>query len=319
MSEQFLICLRRILQNECGYPQPDGPPWVRLRNGATWDHHRNLLVLPNGTTRGLPTRPDGFAYDDDPDDTGGRTCMGVLQRVYDAHRKRKALATQDVWLISDQEIIEIYYNQYWLPLRARELPLAVALSTFDHGVNAGIGIGAKVLQRALGVTADGHVGNVTIAAADNADQVDLVARIHAERDNYYRQCKTYWKHGPGWLKRSARTAEWSHDTIGADAPGTWTVETTETARTPRAADAPTDSMVQSSEGNAAVTVGTGGTGTIAVEGVRAAKELSKQESPGLLDFLLILAQSEIFWLGVVTVVGAAFIWTRRRARLRFGT
>lgn len=320
MSDKFTICLRRILQNECGYPQPDGPPWVRTRDGAIYDHQRGVLIGRNGQTRPLPTRPDGMAYDDDPDDTGGRTCMGVLQRVYDGYRRGKGQPTQDVWRIADSEITEIYHRQYWAPMRGGELPDGIDLHTVDMGVNAGIGTGARILQRALGVSVDGHIGSVTLSAAREANPADLLARITVERDKYYRQCRTFWKHGKSWLARSARTEQWADEMLNRlPVLESWeTTVTVEEPRTPRADNPPPSSMVESSEGNAAIGVGASGTGVIATEGVKAAQKISEHENPGLLDFMLVLAQSELFWLGLATVVSAAFIWFKRRARLGQG-
>jgi len=74
---------------------------------------------------------------------------------------------------------------------------------FDAGVNCGIGMGAKILQRALGQKDDGHIGTVTLAAVNAADLAATITAFKVHRDTYYRACQTFKYHGPAWLKRSA--------------------------------------------------------------------------------------------------------------------
>ena len=48
--------------------------------------------------------------DDDPQDHGGRTSRGVIQREYDAWRKEKGLFALDVWKAPDSDIAMIYHD-----------------------------------------------------------------------------------------------------------------------------------------------------------------------------------------------------------------
>lgn len=199
---RFDICLAQILTFESGYKQQPGGPFKRHANGSAH----------------IPDKPDGMAFDDDPNDTGGRTCMGILQRVYDAWRDRMGLARRDVWLIEDREIAAIYKQQYWQPLRCDELPPGIDLAVFDTGVNCGIGMGAKILQRALGLADDGHIGTVTLAAAQAADAAATVEAFKVHRDTYYRACRTFKHHGKNWLKRSAASCQIQLAMLAPNAP-----------------------------------------------------------------------------------------------------
>lgn len=316
MPDNFEICLAWILERECGYPQTIGTGYVRLSGGWRWDG--SSLVDPNGRRRGLPSKPDGMAYDDDPHDTGGRTCMGVVQRVYDAFRDRARKPRQDVWRILDSEIRQIYYEQYWTPLRAGEMPLHVALCVFDMGVNAGIGTGARILQRATGAVVDGHVGAATLRATQIADQANpeaLLKRIHAERVKYYKQCKTYWKHGKGWLRRNDLTHARALKLMVSPAPkpefptGLVYDEPPNRAKATPGEQSEAQTSARTAEGVTAT--GVAGAGASAAKAV---KDAPPEASSW--DVLLALLADPVIWLFLITVAGGVFIWLERRRLAR---
>src|ERR1019366_2697867 len=75
---------------------------------------------------------------DTPGDRGGRTGRGgITHTTYDAYRSKKGLAAQDVWLISDSEIAEIYAANYWDPIHGDRLPAGQDLALFDYAINSG--------------------------------------------------------------------------------------------------------------------------------------------------------------------------------------
>lgn len=308
MTDRFPTCLAWILERECGIPQRPGGPYVRQRGGYVWDDRHGRLVGPDGRVRKLPTGPDGMAYDDDPHDTGGRTCMGVIQRVYDGYRKRRGLLMQDVWLIADTEITDIYRQQYWTPIRGDDLPPGIDLSVFDMGVNAGVRVGVRLLQRAAGMTGaavDGHLGESTLRTVADQDAGELIERYRIERDRYYRQIKTFWRFGAGWLARSEATAtEASRHAAGA--AGLVTRPPEDLTPTPRAAPDAPDAAVPT----AAAGAGTGGAVTTGVELTRAVAAAGKD--PSWQDVLLSVAQSPLFWVGLTTVVTAVYVWLANR-------
>lgn len=143
--------------------------------------------------------------DDDPRDPGGRTSQGIIQRVYDAYRRRKGLPTQDVFKITNAERDEIYYTQYLAKVRFDELPPGVDLVVADGGVNAGPSQSIKWLQRALGVGADGVLGEVTLERTQNHPNHDLlISQILDRRTAFYKGLTTYKTFGKGWLSRVAQ-------------------------------------------------------------------------------------------------------------------
>lgn len=138
--------------------------------------------------------------DDDPNDPGGRTSRGIIQREYNAYRAAKGEPTRDVWTATDAEVSDIYEHKYWLPL-CPTMPAGVDLIYFDVAVNAGPGQAAKQLQRALGVTADGAIGPITLAALKAANPADLIPKFSDVRRGFYRALAQFPRYGRGWLAR----------------------------------------------------------------------------------------------------------------------
>ena len=96
-------------------------------------------------------------YTNHPSDPGGPTNFGIT--IYDYRRYVKPGATAaDVKAMQVEEAKRIYRAKYWDAQRCDELPAGVDYAVFDYGVNSGIGRSKKVLQRVVGVNADGVLG-----------------------------------------------------------------------------------------------------------------------------------------------------------------
>jgi lysozyme family protein len=73
---------------------------------------------------------------------------------------------------------------------------------FDGAVNSGPVQSIKWLQRALGVNADGQLGQVTLDAIETHPDVDaLIADYCARRMLFLRALRTWRKYGGGWQAR----------------------------------------------------------------------------------------------------------------------
>jgi lysozyme family protein len=163
-------------------------------------------------------------YVDHPADPGGKTNKGVTQRVYDAYRARRSLAKRSVKAITDDELQQIYRQQYWDVIKGNDLPAGVDYAVFDGAVNSGPRQAVKWLQRALGFTGkavDGVVGNVTLnAIAQESDHDALIARITDRRETFLRALKTWPVFGRGWLKRIRNVEEagqaWAMGSVGPE-------------------------------------------------------------------------------------------------------
>lgn len=139
--------------------------------------------------------------DDDPADHGGRTSRGITQREYDAWRRAEKLPTIDVWHAPQADIETIYHEEYWQPL-CPILPTGVDYMVFNNNVLDGPGRSIKILQHAVGVTADGRAGPITRERACLADPVRTIHQISDASRAFY-----LGLHQPkftrGWLNRVA--------------------------------------------------------------------------------------------------------------------
>jgi lysozyme family protein len=137
---------------------------------------------------------------DHPDDPGGATNRGITQATLG--RARGAPATEeDVRLLQADEAAAIYRRHYWDAVRADDLPPGIDLAVFDCAVNAGPGRAVRLLQRVLGVPADGIVGPVTLAASRRADPASVIRRYGRARLGFLRRLAIWPVFRRGWRRR----------------------------------------------------------------------------------------------------------------------
>jgi lysozyme family protein len=127
---------------------------------------------------------DEGGNDDDPADHGGRTSRGITQREYTSWRKKQGLPNRDVWTATTKEIETIYHDEYWDP-HCDLLPSGTDYLYFDMAVNAGPSRATKLLQKALGVTADGAFGPNTKRAVEEANVKDLIKKYTEVKRAFY--------------------------------------------------------------------------------------------------------------------------------------
>lgn len=78
-------------------------------------------------------------YVNDPDDLGGETNKGITKSTYDHYRKNKGEPLQSVKYISDEEVHEIYYQNYYKASGADKISdKRLAFYVFDTAVNMGV-------------------------------------------------------------------------------------------------------------------------------------------------------------------------------------
>lgn len=99
----------------------------------------------------------------------------------------------------------IYKRDYWDKVRGDELPGLVAFNVFDGAINSGISRSARWLQTAVGATADGIIGPMTLRAVRALPENDVVMRYNAERLLFLTQTNaTTWNNfGRGLINRVA--------------------------------------------------------------------------------------------------------------------
>lgn len=115
-------------------------------------------------------------------DNGGPTMYGVTQAVarrwgYTGDMKALPLATAH----------DIAKKQYWDPYQCDAMPTAIAFQVLDASYNGGHP--AAWLQMAVGVVADGQIGEVTLTAVRAADPWKVLCIFNAMRLKYLASLK----------------------------------------------------------------------------------------------------------------------------------
>ena len=146
-------------------------------------------------------------YVNHPLDPGGRTNLGVTQRVWEewvGHPvDEKAMRA-----LTPAIVAPMYKKKYWDAVAGDSLPSGVDLAVFDFAVNSGPGRAAKMLQRVLGVTEDGAIGPVTLAKVTSVDSSKLIADYNIVRLAFLQALPAWDTFGNGWKDRVASvTAE----------------------------------------------------------------------------------------------------------------
>lgn len=137
-------------------------------------------------------------YVNHPKDPGGETNWGVTKRTAQANGY-----SGNMRAMTRVQAIEIYRAAFWLRYRCAEMPPGVAFQFFDACINHGYGNAARMLQRAAGVTDDGVIGNISLAAINKLPENDLLLRFNAERLRFYTRLSTFASFGKGWVRRVA--------------------------------------------------------------------------------------------------------------------
>ena len=135
-------------------------------------------------------------------DPGGMTNLGVTRNVWKEWVNRD-VDEAEMRSLTPELVTPLYKQRYWDACKCDDLPRGVDYAVFDSAVNMGPGRAAKLLQAALGVTADGSIGRATIAAATAADPAELLEAFSLGKEAFYQSLPTFATFGKGWLNRVA--------------------------------------------------------------------------------------------------------------------
>lgn len=145
-------------------------------------------------------------YVNHPKDPGGRTNLGVTQRVYEAWVGRE-VTEQEMKDLTVEDVAPIYRANYWDAVWGDHLPSGVDWSVFDWAVNSGPARATKALQRIVGAVSDGVVGPKTIQAVMDMDPVKIIDMMYEERQRFYQGLSTFDTFGRGWTRRNKETRQ----------------------------------------------------------------------------------------------------------------
>lgn len=157
---------------------------------SNWPQSFRLMLASEG----------GFS--NHPSDPGGRTNLGVTQRVWEEWVGRES-NEKEMRSLTPEMVEPLYKRKFWDACKCDELPSGIDYLVFDFAVNAGCGRSAKVLQTAVGVTPDGGIGPLTLAAVKAIPESELIEKFSQAKENFYRSLNTFETFGKGWLNRVA--------------------------------------------------------------------------------------------------------------------
>jgi lysozyme family protein len=93
-------------------------------------------------------------YVNNPNDKGGATNKGITQNTYNAWLQSKKQNLKDVRHITDEEVRQIYYNNYWLKAGCDKMSEKFAILAFDTAVNMGVSRVQEFLKYAKYISTD---------------------------------------------------------------------------------------------------------------------------------------------------------------------
>ena len=165
------------------------------------DHFEQCLAL-------VLKHEGGFV--NNPKDPGGRTNLGVTQKVWEdwvGHEVTEA----EMKALKITDVAPLYKTNYWDKISGDSLPLGVDYATFDMAVNSGVSRAAKTLQQVLSVVPDGKVGKATIDACEAANAREIATGICEKRLAFLQSLPTYGTFGKGWSNRVASVEKAAFD------------------------------------------------------------------------------------------------------------
>ena len=149
---------------------------------------------------------EGSTYTNTPGDAGGPTRWGVTLKTLSAYRG-VACTPEDVENLTEAEARSIYTKLYVTPFASfasDELRLVAVDAAVLHGVAGSI----VLLQKAAGVSPDGVLGPMTLAAVQRLDGKRLALFALAERcsseGGIVTHDPTQAKFAAGWANRVNR-------------------------------------------------------------------------------------------------------------------
>ena len=165
---------------------------------SNWDKSFDMVIAHEG----------GFTNDERdpgnklPDGRKGSTMLGCTQANWEKYIGHQ-VTQDDMKALKKEDVKPLYKRDYWDAVKGDSLPVGVDYAVFDFAINAGGSAARKMIQKALGVTADGSIGPATMKAIQEADGKELLEKFSHSKEAFYKSLPTFSTYGKGWLKRVA--------------------------------------------------------------------------------------------------------------------
>jgi lysozyme family protein len=155
---------------------------------------------------------------EDHEDLGGETFYGIVRKYHENkfHTWPPVWDTEPNWALYGSHdkyttVQEFYLHEFWLALDCDKLPFNIADQLFMFGVNAGVGDGKTILQRAISacnykrLKIDGDWGPKTMEALGRCSPRELHIALISQIEGHYRQevarKPSQAKFIEGWINR----------------------------------------------------------------------------------------------------------------------
>ena len=166
-----------------------------------WDKAFDLVIVNEG------------GYVDNSHDPGGATNWGCTKAVWEKYVGHE-VTKDDIKALTKEDVKPLYKRNYWDAIHGDALPSGLDYCIFDCAINSGTGRAAKFIQEIAGVTADGAIGNNTVAAITQINPVTAINEFCDKRQAFLESLKTFATFGKGWSKRVAEVRAKSLEMAG---------------------------------------------------------------------------------------------------------
>jgi lysozyme family protein len=144
-------------------------------------------------------------YVNDPLDKGGATNKGITIGTY-RHFYGKDKGIEDLKTMSQAQWEKIFMAGYWQPFKATHIKSqGIANICVDWAWASGATTAIRNVQKVLGVTIDGIVGDETLTAINRADSKELFERIKTARIDFVeaivKRTPSQKRFIKGWINR----------------------------------------------------------------------------------------------------------------------
>ncbi len=143
-------------------------------------------------------------FQNDPKDRGNWTsgkvgvgeCKGTKYGV-----SAMAYPALDIRNLTEMQARAIFKKNYWDRICGDLLPDSLAIVVSDFAYNSGSHKAIKVLQKTLGVSEDGKMGNQTLGACSRLLSRKLIEDYCNNRLEFMQSLNTWKIYGKGWTNR----------------------------------------------------------------------------------------------------------------------
>ena len=153
-----------------------------------WDKSFDMVIVHEG----------GFV--DNKLDPGGATNWGCTQAVWEQYVGHQ-VTVDTIKNLTKEDVKPLYKKRYWDAIHGDAIPSGLDYCLFDCAINSGVGRASKWIQEIVGVTADGAIGNNTVAAITQINPVTAINEFCDKRQAFLESLATFATFGKGWTQR----------------------------------------------------------------------------------------------------------------------